>query len=510
MVLWIIARQFIAKYSFVTGKSFLLANNAFLALIASVAFLGYSRALNPGNENISAALRYTWLERVDAYDLTHYYLVPKYFKELSYFRLYPAVLTADAENGGPYYRLYKSRKYVVFQDSKDYYWANVAEFLQSPDWQGQAKQNFSAARWEQFSHDMLYLQRGVGGFSTATWNDMLWDHGFNGTPAWVATISWLTNVVPIEQVKLICYLDVLFLLLSFIAVWWAFSFEAALVYFIFIFSTYSTRWPTISWVFGRYDYVSLMVITLCLLKRQKFLAAGLCGGWAGSLRIFPFLWFFGPAVTWLSNKLQRPKLTALLFGLVISIALLWGNAFVRLGSDEIPQYFKKMAAHTSIKNLSSMREGFALALAYEGDLSSPRIDDSRRDSVAQLSISKYMISGLVLIVFFYLCKSLPPYESYAYGFIPFFMLLTASYYYYVVRAPLIILHAGQMQSARHRISLGFLFLVELIVTYLAIQYPLLRVLHIGILGWMLTAYVFLSLYLILQEQKNNTGSTNNG
>src|SRR5438105_3980804 len=42
-------------------------------------------------------------ERVDTYDLIHYYLNAKYFEELGYYDLYPAIILADHENFGPYY-----------------------------------------------------------------------------------------------------------------------------------------------------------------------------------------------------------------------------------------------------------------------------------------------------------------------------------------------------------------------------------------------------------------------
>jgi hypothetical protein len=43
-------------------------------------------------------------ERLDTYDLVHYYLNAKYFEELSYYDLYPAVILADHENEGPWFK----------------------------------------------------------------------------------------------------------------------------------------------------------------------------------------------------------------------------------------------------------------------------------------------------------------------------------------------------------------------------------------------------------------------
>ena len=47
---------------------------------------------------------------------------------------------------------------------------------------------------------------------------------------------------------------------------------------IFLFTTYSTRWPTFTWAFGRYDYVSMLIIAVALLKKSKHWGAGVAVG----------------------------------------------------------------------------------------------------------------------------------------------------------------------------------------------------------------------------------------
>ena len=53
------------------------------------------------------------VEHIDSYDVMHYYLSAKYFDELGYFDLYPAILQADREHpDGPFprrLRHYRSR-----------------------------------------------------------------------------------------------------------------------------------------------------------------------------------------------------------------------------------------------------------------------------------------------------------------------------------------------------------------------------------------------------------------
>lgn len=481
-------------------KIFLASATSILFLTAIVAFINYSRGLNP-NATVEGGIKYVWQQRIDGYDLIHYYLVPKYFRELSYFRLYPAVLTADLENGGPYFKLQPSRAFILFQDFNDYFWVSSKEYLSDLGWQEQVKSHFSTERWKQFSHDFLYLQRiADGGLGRSTWNDMLWDHGFNGTPAWVGFSHWVTNAVPVEEIKLLCLIDPILIALSFIAVWWSFGLRAALIYFIYFFISYSTRWPTISWAFGRYDYVSLLVLALCFIKKGKMFLGGLCGGLSADFRIFPGIWFLGPLVSGFYKKNRRYVLTFLLGAALVSV-FVWGSALFQFGGLQVTTYLKKMASHTSIKNLSSMREGFALALAYDADITTERINPKRRESIEKQTPIRIALALILLISFCATMKRLPLYESFAYGFIPFFLIFTASYYYYIVRVTLIVMHAGELSKTRHKVSLIYLLLIEAVSNWLSVSMPFQRVMHIGVLGWMLLGYVFLTFYLLLREDR---------
>jgi hypothetical protein len=479
--------------------------NLFLCLLLAISFIAYSRSFS-GELNFKSfridlsGLKYTWLERIDSYDLFHYYLNVKYFKELGYFSLYPAMLTADLENNGPYFKLNKSRKFIVFQDKYDYHWVLSQEFLSDKNWQNFYKNKFSPERWQQFSSDFLYIQRiARGGLSRDLWNDMLWDHGFNGTPAWTASVYWVTQFVKAENIKLLCHYDSIFVLLSFGFVYWAFGGLSALIYCIYIFSCYSGRWPTISWSLGRFDYVSLIVITLCLLKKNFLFLAGITGAWAGSLRIFPFVWFLGPIANFISKNSNLNSFKKLFLGGIVTIILLWGGALWQFGQTDIIHYFKKMTAHTSAENLSSMRAGFALGLAYDADFKTHRINHERRNTVKEQKIIKNILTIILVLSFMYLTRNLPLHESFAYGFIPFFLIFTASYYYYITRATLIIIHSYNLGIFRHRICLGYLFAIEAISLYLILNFPEHRVTHIGVLSWLLIGYVFLLLFLLAKE-----------
>jgi hypothetical protein len=58
------------------------------------------------------------------------------------------------------------------------------------------KQRFTPELWQEFTHDALALQREKGQFDGGLWKQMIQDHGFNGTPAWVAEAKPLASIVP--------------------------------------------------------------------------------------------------------------------------------------------------------------------------------------------------------------------------------------------------------------------------------------------------------------------------
>ncbi len=485
---------------------------SFLGFLVITAFLNYSRIFQFSEVVSPGSFRYVWRERIDSYDLIHYYLTPKYFRELNYFRLYPAIIVADLENGGPFYRFDTERKRIVFQDENDYYWVDSREWSRNIQGHEQIKEFFSPPRWQEFSHDFLYLQRiAGGGMGRSSWNQMLWDHGFNGTPAWVSLVHFPLQFVPVEALKFLGYVDALWVLLAVLCTFWAFGINAGMFFLFFFFCTYSTRWPTLTWVFGRYDYVCTLVIALGLIKKNVLWLAGLFAGWSASLRIFPILWNIGPGVKFLDGLFRKDPHARVLLnffaGIAVSITLLWGSAYVQFGAEPISLYFKKMSAHTTPENLSSMRQGLALAAAYEGETHIDRMDDARRLKVKEQG-RWVMFAGVILtVLLLFLLRKQPLEEAFAFGFLPFFFLLTASYYYYVVRSTLIVLHASQLNRFRHMAGLVMLLAIEVVSNILQTVLPRVRVAHIGWMGWMILLYSLTTMYLLAREQREQGGGS---
>jgi hypothetical protein len=440
---------------------------------------------------------YVIRERVDVYDLIHYYLNARYFDELGYYDLYPACILADIENGGPWYR--PNPPTFLDQDANGYAIKPIAEAVE----RGRAvKAEFTPEGWAAFSHDFLVLQRETYGLTKDYWWQLVNDHGFNGSPAWVGYASPIARLVPVESVKLLGYLDLVLLVGAVGASWWAFGGWSAGFLLLFLVTTYSTRWPTVSWAFLRYDYAVALVVGAALVRKGRGFWAGFCTAHAAAMRIFPLLWSFGPAVQglWTLVRHRRLERFAVLFlaGFAVWFIALEANFAVRFGTVDLVSYFSDMATHMEPENLSSRREGLAIALAYRGEVgagwSETRIDRVEAQEPIRLAVAVFLLLPLAWVL-----RRADRAEAYVLGFIPFFALTTASYYYYVVRAPLVAVYAGDPRRGRHALALAFLLGVDLFSNLAEQHLGGNRIFVVGWLGWSLLAFCIGTIAVLLWE-----------
>ncbi|MED5373066.1 MAG: hypothetical protein VX899_18755 [Myxococcota bacterium] len=457
--------------------------------------------------------------RVDAYDLTHYYLNARYYDQLGYFELYPAVLLADLEEGGPHFRMPPT---VQFQtEEQGYYFVEYGAFARDKAEHERIRALFdSPEQWEQFKHDFVYLQRNVVGFTQSTWEQMVWDHGFNGAPTWVMIAKPMAQAVPVEWVKLLGYTDLAWLLVAVGFVAWAYGFEAAAWLLLFLMTTYSMRWPTLTWAFGRYDYVSLLIIATALLKKLKHGWAGAATALSTAFRVFPAVWLFGPAVKgaielgeWAWDKARKvssprpfPMPLLKLGGLFFAVHLaLWGGVVATFGSAQpIEKHFENLFEHTTEENLSSMRQGFAIGAAFLPEEMGQsltyvtqgrpkpsfnnRMNAGRRTRIAMQKSWRQPVAILLVLLLGLGLRRKDDDEAFAFGVVPFFLMATASYYYYVIRGTLVAMHAGDLSKGRNAVGLAGLFALESAINWVQQNHSHWRVVHIGWMAWGLMLY----------------------
>ena len=136
--------------------------------------------------------------------------------------------------------------------------------------------------------------------------------------------------------------------------------------------------------------------------------------------------------------------------------------------------------------------GLALALPYYPGQDVPRyIEPERKQTIADQKNLRFALAGIIMVVLGWGLRNARDEEAYALGFIPFFLLTTASYYYYVARATLFIMHGADLSKLRNRVGLGWLLGTELITNCAAIFAGSERVFLIGNLSWALAGYTLL-------------------
>lgn len=442
---------------------------------------------------------YVIRDRIDVYDMIHYYLNARYFEELGYFDLYPACILADHEADGPHFA--PNPPSWQAQDASGY---SIQPFQTAIARGEQVKARFSPDRWAAFRHDFTTLQREYYGLTRDYWYQLVNDHGFNGTPGWVGYASPIARVVPVEAVKLLGYLDLGLMLVAVAVGAWAFGPWAAGFLVVFLANTYSTRWPTITWAFLRYDYAVALILATAFMRKARPVLAGIFAGHAAAMRLFPLTWLFGPGVqaAWTFLRHRRVDRFLLVFFLAVAgwIALLQVNFTAQQDFSGIQTHWNGMSEHMEPENLSSRREGLAIALAYRGERdegwSLRRIDRVE----AQEGVRKVVAVGILLALGWALRRS-DPAEAFALGFIPFFALATASYYYYVVRAPLILVHAGSPERPRHALALAFLLGIDAFTNFAQQYLGGNRIFVIGWLGWLLLLYCVGMIAVLLWEDR---------
>ncbi len=450
------------------------------------------------------------LHQVDGYDVIHYYLNAKYFDELGYFDLYPACMLADVEAGGP---RFDGGEVYLAQDEEGHHIEPLAHAIHRG--RELREQSFSSERWDAFKHDFLFLQREVPGMSDTLWRQLIQDHGFNGTPVWTWIASPIASAVPVEAIKLLGYLDVALVGAALVALARAAGVETSGWVLLFLWVTYSGRWPTYSSAFLRYDWLAGLIFAYAAIRSGRPVLGGLAAAWAATLRFFPALWLILLGLKGLFGLARRSVSRPLLWlaaGFIIGAALLQGAATWSLGSEAVVTHYRNMDDHNSSAQLSSRRIGFATALPYRGQILPKNITKAMKAEIESQRPLRFAIAGVVTLLLGFLTRRERDERVFALGFLPFFLFTTASYYYYVARATLVAGHAdGAVTRWRDRVGLAALFGMEAFSNLAETRLAEHRVFLIGTLSWLLAAYcLMLLLWLGVEEWRHQRSARARG
>lgn len=220
-------------------------------------------------------------------EMFHYYLGPKYFKEIGYYELYNAVIVADAEQDNALARL------PFYTDLRTY--QNTARETALGDID-RIKSLFSKERWSAFKRDVSFFKQATRMPRSPGLILLLMDHGYNASPVSTLVLSILTNAVPVAQMPLLAGLDVILVAIMVALVFRTFGFETGALFSVYFFVNILNDHDHISGSLLRYDWLLYIVVAVCLLERGRYASSSFFLTLSAMMRVFPAVLFYGIGV----------------------------------------------------------------------------------------------------------------------------------------------------------------------------------------------------------------------
>jgi hypothetical protein len=212
----------------------------------------------------------------------HYYMGSKYFPELGYTELYHCTALAVARGG--------ERLEAIEGRIRDL----ATNELETARWilseQSRCTSRFSPERWQDFERDVAWFR---GRMPAESWDSLLIDWGYNATPTWGLLGSALANTGPATdlQVRLLILVDPALLLLTWVCVARTFGWRVLCVLLIFWGTNAASGYTWTGGSYLRQGWTTATLVGLCLLRRERGVAAGFLLGCATLLRVFPGVMF---------------------------------------------------------------------------------------------------------------------------------------------------------------------------------------------------------------------------
>ena len=192
------------------------------------------------------------------WNLFHYYLGSKYFEDVGYFGLYPAVLRGDE---------------LLGEGKRDF--SHVDEVRDMRSYEIRPRKEVVAAWTADVPADHLRAlardARWLRGKSDSEWAArMFLDLGYNPAPPWTFLWGWLARVVPIDSDwrVLITGSDLLVHVLTIVALWWGFGPRTAAVAGVWIHSQ-PVNATLLLGGFLNYDWLLGTIVSVAALRRGR-------------------------------------------------------------------------------------------------------------------------------------------------------------------------------------------------------------------------------------------------
>ncbi|HHO54249.1 MAG TPA: hypothetical protein ENK18_26105 [Deltaproteobacteria bacterium] len=401
----------------------------------------------------------------DYTDTTYYYTNSKYLPELSYYGLYGATLLCEAERGSP-----RTAGLQRYRDLRDYEIKPISVGLEHGR---QLKaEAFTEQRWASFCHDITWFLDRLDDYLINT--NFFVDHGYNPPPTWTVVGGNLASLVPVERIKLICTVDMVWIAGMFGCIAWAFGIETCAFAMLFYVVTFSGRWPILGQALMRFDWVAALVCSMCFLARGWHGLAGASLGYAALNRVFPAIFFLGWGLDLLRELVQQrriaPRHRRFAAGVaVVSITLL-GTSLIQYGPATFAASARNLAMHN--ETYSSHRVGLGDLLLFRGETTRAEIRAGGGIYAKELKIRAMQwplrLAGLLAIGFIALYARRTrrgAWELFPLAILPFFCMTNPQINYYNLRLLLFVWHGARIDRPIHRVLMVLLFLVEVVTQW---------------------------------------------
>ncbi len=269
----------------------LLVKNVRDRLLVLVGVLSFFAYFNFGKFHFGNYIHY--------WDTYHYYVGTKYFKELSYDRLYECSSLADSEDPTLLRRV-ELRKIMNLRTNV---LGGTQDILAHPE---HCKSHFTPERWEKFKKDIEFFRVRQG---VKRWEEAQTDHGFNATPVWNILGTTLASLGPasINQMWALTLIDPVFIFGMAGMIWWAFGWRTLCVALAVFATNFPSRFYWTGGAYLRWDWLFHMTAGVCLVKKGKPILGGYLMAYSALLRVFPGFLFVGPLFVIAQQLLNQTK-----------------------------------------------------------------------------------------------------------------------------------------------------------------------------------------------------------
>jgi hypothetical protein len=314
--------------------------------------------------SLGAYFRYGDFGYFDFYhrhEFFHYYLGPKYSRELGYERIYPCAAVAQAESG--------QANEVRVRKMMDLTRAVLVPAKVALDHPEACRDHFTAARWESFKRDVQFF-RGVT--SLETWNGIQTDHGYNPPPVWTVAGRFWSALAPPSAgyFKFLATFDLALFAGVFSAIYWAFGWRVFAVAAIYFGCQLPAEFLWTGGAFLRQDWLFGLVLSACLLRKRHYFLAGGAFAYATLLRVFPGVLLAGwlvviAAHVWKHRRIA-PHHARLVWGGISATALLVPVSIAITGAGAYSDFYHHIQVHKHTPLTNNMGLETVLSQSYAG------------------------------------------------------------------------------------------------------------------------------------------------